>query len=119
MSVKLLDLDSIKSPVDFTIKLNGVDHQVVETTLEDFIANSELVEAQGMHSDPAKELKLMVKIIKRSVPTIPEDELFKLRFSQVAAIKEFVMTANGEMAEKSDQPQEGADGAEGKSSTNS
>ncbi len=116
MSVKYLDLDSIASDVNFTIKLNGKEHQVIETTIEDFIANSELVEAQGLHSDPAKELKLMVKIIKRSVPTVDEAELLKLRFSQVAAIKEFVMTANGEMAEKSE---EGAAGAEGKSTTNS
>lgn len=112
MQTKYLDLDAVSSTVDFTIKFNGKEHKVIETTLEDFIANDKLVREQGLQGDLASEIQVMVKIIRRSIPTITEEELMKLSFSQLNSIRDFVTTANGEKAEVAEPAGEGASGNE-------
>lgn len=110
---KFLDLDAISSPVDFTIKFKGVEHPVKETTVEDFIETQRLIDSHPMTGTIAGELELMIKLIKRVVPTIPEEELRGLTFTQLSAIRDFVLTANGEKAETAPAG-EGAEGNEPK-----
>ncbi|TDW20403.1 hypothetical protein EV128_12533 [Rhizobium azibense] len=105
-----LDLDAIESPVDFTIKLNGKEHKVVETNVSDFIATARAIESLSVGASVEKELEVSLSIIQRTLPTIPEEELRKLKLSQLHKIRDFVMTANGEKAEEVKPAGEGAEG---------
>lgn len=96
---KFLDLDAIASPVDFTIKFKGVEHKVLETTVDSFIETQRIIDAHPNAGTIAGELELMIKLIKRVVPTISEEDLRGLTFTQLSAIRDFVFTANGEKAE--------------------
>ncbi len=95
-----LDLDAIESPVDFTIKLNGVEHKVVESTVADFIATARALEGLSLNGSVEKELEVSLSIIQRAVPTVPEAELRSLTLTQLNKIRDFVMTANGEKTEE-------------------
>ncbi len=107
-----LDLDAIESPVDFTVKLNGVEHKIVETCVADFIATARALEALSLNASVEKEIEVSLSIIQRTLPTIPADELRALKLSQLSKIRDFVMTANGEKAEEVKPGAEG-EGAEG------
>lgn len=105
-----LDLDAIESPVDFTVKLNGKEHRVVETSVSDFIATARAIESLSVGASVEQELEVSLSIIQRTLPSIPEDELRKLKLSQLHKIRDFVMTANGEKAEEVKPAAEGSEG---------
>ncbi|MBX5130826.1 hypothetical protein HJB53_30510 [Rhizobium lentis] len=107
-----LDLDAVESPVDFTVKLNGVEHKVVETSVSDFIATARAIEKLGVGASVEQELETSLSIIQRTLPSIPEAELRALKLSQLHKIRDFVMTANGEKAEEVKPGAEGAAGNE-------
>jgi hypothetical protein len=104
-----LDLDAIESPVDFTIKLNGKEHKVVETDVAGFIATAKALEDLALGASVQQELEVTLSIIQRTLPTVPEEELRALKLTQLHKIRDFVMTANGEKAEEV-KPAEGAPG---------
>jgi hypothetical protein len=95
-----LDLDAIESPVDFTIKLNGKEHKVVETSVSDFIATARALEGLALGASVEKELEVTLSIIQRTLPSVPETELRGLKLTQLHKIRDFVMTANGDKAEQ-------------------
>jgi hypothetical protein len=99
-NINYLDLDSVASSVDFTIKLGGVEHKVEESSVDDFIANAKAVEALALTASPVDELNLILGILGRALPTCNEAQLRKLKLNQLHKIREFVMTANGEKGEE-------------------
>ncbi|WP_276122565.1 hypothetical protein [Pararhizobium qamdonense] len=105
-----LDLDAIDSPVDFTIKLNGKEHKVVETSVSGFIKTARAIEELSVNASVEKELEVSLSIIQRTLPTIPKEELEGLTLTQLNKIKDFVMTANGEKVEELKPAGEGASG---------
>lgn len=100
MQTKLLDLDSISSNVDFALKLNGKEHKLVEPSVETFINNLKDVQSLALQADPAEELELSIKMIRRSFPTIPEKELRGLKLSQINAIADFARSSSGQVVEE-------------------
>jgi len=98
--VNFLDLDAVASTVDFTIKIKGVEYKVEESSVDDFIANAKAVENMGMSASPADELELILSVLKRALPSCEEGVLRGLKLSQLNRIREFVMTANGELGEE-------------------
>jgi hypothetical protein len=103
MAPKILDLDAIQSPAAFTIKLKGKEHEIRETSIGDFIETTRIVEQHAMKQGVVDDLELTITLIRRTVPTIPEEDLRSLTFTQLQAIQDFVQTANGEKAEKTDE----------------
>lgn len=113
MTTKFLDLDAVKPETGFTLKLNGAKHDLVETDIETFIENSKDIERLGVTSSSTEELQLTIRMIKRAFPTILESELMKLKLSQLKAINDFALTANGEKAEEQISGESEADGEAG------
>lgn len=96
MQTKMLDLDAVTSNVDFTLKLNGKEHSLVEPSVEVFISNLSDLEALALNATPSEELEMSIKMIKRSFPSIPEKELRQLKLSQINAIAEFARSSSGQ-----------------------
>jgi hypothetical protein len=113
MSIKYLDLDAVSEKFEFTVKLNGVEHVVRQSTIEDFVENAKLLEVLGPGASIPDELEVTLKILARAVPTAKEEDLRKLTFAQLDAIRDFVMTANGEKVSKDDLGED-AEGNEAK-----
>lgn len=97
---KYLDLDAVQASVEFTLKLNGKEHPLVEADINTFIANSKDIEKLGVAASTVEEIELTVVMIQRAFPTISEEELRKLKLSQLKAINDFALEANSEKAEK-------------------
>ncbi|OCP21897.1 MULTISPECIES: hypothetical protein [unclassified Ensifer] len=110
-STTYLDLDSVEADIDFTVKLNGKDHKVKESSVSDFLANVRAIESLAVGASVEKEYEVIIGIIQRALPTVSAQELQGLRLTQLHKIRDYVMTANGEKAEEA-APGEGA--AEGK-----
>lgn len=111
-STNYLDLDSVEADIDFTVKLNGKEHRVRESSVSDFLANVRAIESLAVGASVEKEYGVIIGIIQRALPTVPEEELQALRLTQLHKIRDYVMTVNGEKAEEA-APAEGAAG-EGK-----
>lgn len=105
-----LDLDSVQPESNFVLKLNGREHKLRETTIADFIENTKAVEKLGLNTSAVEEMELTIGMIRRSFPTLPEDELRSLTFTQLQAIVDYARQANGEVVEKDDAKGEGAEG---------
>lgn len=101
--MKFLDLDAVHSDVEFTIKLKGKEHKLREATVEDFIVNAKAIENLTMNASPTKELEITMQMVKRSFPTVSDEDLNGLTFSQLKAIADYAREANGEVAEKQDE----------------
>ena len=99
---RYLDLDAIPDEFAFTVKLNGKEHRVEASSVDDFIANARLIQSLGVSADPAEEMEGSIKILMRALPTADEGELRKLKLYQLDAIREFVMKANGELPDTGD-----------------
>jgi hypothetical protein len=99
-NTKYLDLDAVSGKVDFTVKLGGVEHRVKESSIQDFIDNATMLEGLALQATVKEELEVTIKIIQRALPTASEADLRNLSFTQLDAIRNFVMTANGEKAEE-------------------
>lgn len=110
MTTKFLDLDAVASNVDFSLKLNGKAHKLVEPSVDTFINNLKDVQSLSLSASPIEELEMSIKMILRSFPSIPEQELRDLRLTQIQAISDFARTAGGEAVENTAVPAEGAEG---------
>lgn len=97
--MKYLDLDAVASKAEFTLKLNGKEHDLKVATVETFIANMRDLESLSMNASAADEMKVALAIVKRAFPTISENELNELNILQVKAIADFAQSANGEKTE--------------------
>lgn len=100
MPTQFLDLDAVAPKVDFSLKLNGVDHKLEEPSVEVFITNMQDIEKLALEASPREELELSIKMIMRSFPTIKEEELRALKLSQLQAIGDFARQASGQDASK-------------------
>lgn len=104
--MKVLNLDSLVK-VDKSVKLKGVEHNVCEMSVDDFIvANQEakriaaLKDAPDSEDKSVQELNSSIKLLNRVLPSIAEAELRGLTFSQLNALMDFV---NGILEEEAGQ----------------
>lgn len=100
MATQYLDLDAVQPEHEFTVKLNDKVHVIRQTTVSDFIANAKDIEALGVGASLVDEVETNIRIIQRAVPTASKEDLEGLNFTQLAKVRDFVMTANGERVEE-------------------
>lgn len=97
---KFLDLDAVTADAEFTVKLKGKEHALKIASVATFIENQKAIESLSLSATQEEELEVVIGIIKRAFPTMPEEDIRGLNLVQLQAIKEFAMGANGEKAEK-------------------
>jgi hypothetical protein len=73
-----LDLDTVDQFPDVVAKLGGKEHRLVPVTVDDFVANTKLLQTLGKTGDFEEEISGLIKIILRAFPTMTEDMLRKL-----------------------------------------
>jgi hypothetical protein len=93
----LIDLDAVQAEVEFVIKLDGKEHPVKPVSLEDFIANTKIMQkaATGDEISMEQELELVLSVVDRSIPTIGMERLRKLTMIQLKALQDAAMQMNG------------------------
>ena len=115
--MNVLNLDAL-SEVHRSITLKGITYPVEEMTVENFILTSKEAEELDKNKDLTMRdmVEATVRIIERSVPTIPKEELLKLNLQKLTMISKFLRGDAEEEAKKSlesEQAQAAEVGAEG------
>jgi hypothetical protein len=77
-STTIIDLDAVDQFPDVVAKLGGKKHKLVPVSVEDFIANTKLLQTLGKDGDIDAEVSGLIQIILRAFPTMTEDMLRKL-----------------------------------------
>lgn len=106
--MKTLNIEAL-TKADRTITLFGVTHDVVEMTVENFVATTEAAERLGKNPSLKDQVNETVDMILRSVPTASRDDLRKLTLEQLSTVIRFI---RGDLDEPAKAEAEGA--AEGK-----
>lgn len=89
--MKILNIDAYAAPKR-ALTLGGVNYDVVDLSVEAFMANIKLaqeIEAKGQMT-PLEQVEHAVKMIKNSVPTLPEQLIKRLSIEQMGMVLDFV-----------------------------
>lgn len=106
--MKTLNLDAL-AKTNRTLTLGGVDYEVVEMTVENFIETTKAAQKLGDSAGVVEQMEAAIDMILRSIPSMDKGVLGKLSLEQLTTIVKFV---RGELDEKEAPAAEGA--AEGK-----
>lgn len=93
--MKMLNLEKL-AQVTKKLRLDGVDHDVLDVTVGTFIKT--VTEAAAMAAEeysPLREMELTVEMILKSVPTIDRTAIEKMSIDQLRAIAEFIRNGDG------------------------
>ena len=85
---KILNIDSFAKD-ERSLKLNGVDYPIQEMTVENFIETTK----QALSLEEATlvdQVQGTIKMIMRSIPTIPEEQLRKIKLEHLQTIVAFI-----------------------------
>ena len=102
-----LDLDELL-PASVAVKYKGQSYDVVPVSVETFIANMKLIQEVGQDASPEDEIRLIVTLVNKSIPTFPAEDLYKLSLEQLRGLLEFVKKFNGETADVAKHAEVGA-----------
>ena len=92
---KLLNLDTLPTTTEHTIRLKGVDHHMVPISVGKFIKQSKLAKKIDEKGDIADQFDSLIGMVDDSFPTIGRPVLEGMSFDQLNAIFSF-MTATSE-----------------------
>ena len=92
MTVKYLNLDDLATAPNRFLKLQGVEHAIIEQTVEGFIEATKLVKDLQAKSedDIASQVELTVALIVLAVPTIDASALRLMPLTSLGKIAAFV-----------------------------
>jgi hypothetical protein len=108
---KILNIDTLSSD-QRTIVLGGVEHEVLEMSVENFIATTKQAELlQSTDAALTAQVESAIDLIQRSVPSAPRETLLKLKLRHLQTIVAFV---RGDDVQEEALAQPEAQAAEGK-----
>lgn len=92
MTIKYLNLDELATAPNRALQLGGVEHVIIEQTVDGFIEATKLVnDLQAKdESDIAGQVKLTVALIALAVPSIDVEALNKMPLTSLGKIAAFV-----------------------------
>lgn len=92
MTTKYLDLDALAQEPDRFLRFQGIDHPIIEQTVDAFVEANKLVEElKGKNEDDySSQVNLTVKLIRLSVPSIEESALTSRPLTSLGKIAAFV-----------------------------
>lgn len=101
-TTKILDLDKFGEDAERTITIAGVSYPVVEMTFENFVVTTKEAQALDANKEatPADHMEASIKMIQRTVPTIPSEVLRGLSLVKLGVIVQFL---HGELDEQLDK----------------
>ena len=92
MTLKYLNVDELAIPPQRFLTLKGVEHPIVEQTVESFIASTKLVDQLRMlaEDDFGGQADISVKLVLLSVPSLDESALKALPLPALNKISAFI-----------------------------
>lgn len=97
-----LDLDALAGQDTFSFKYKGKTHVLKETTVDDFIENTALLQNLRTDGDLKAEVDVMKKLIVRAFPSITVDEIGTMTVKQMNRLVEFSRQYGGERDTQTD-----------------
>lgn len=107
--MEVLNLDQL-ADVQRTLTVLGVDYPVMEMTVGAFIETSEEAKRLETITDNAEQLRATIRLIKLSVPDIPEEVLRRMNFKKLYTVVRFIQGGLEDEALKSAVVAEGGEG---------
>lgn len=89
--MKVLNLDAFVTPKRF-LKIGGIEYGVRETSVQDFVdamAAAEVLE-KGGELTPRQSFESSLKLIKNSIPELPEAVIASLPLEAVVTVLKFI-----------------------------
>jgi hypothetical protein len=110
VATKILDLDEIASEEpEFVLKLDQVDHPLVQMTVEGFIENAKLLKEidakkEAGALDATEEFNIVLSLVNAAFPSIGMPRLKKLPLDHLRRIMEFAQDKSAEGEKEVKQP---------------
>ncbi|CCG43294.1 hypothetical protein [Magnetospirillum molischianum] len=89
---KMLNLDAVKPKTERVLKLKGQEHAQAPLSVGDFIDNARASRRLAEKPDLVEEFELVLGMVGRSFPTVPETDLRALTFEQLSTILSWSQT---------------------------
>lgn len=89
---EMLNLDDF-AKVTKIVNIKGEEHEVVEMTVETFIAatnESKKFESKDLENDSVAQIESAVRMLAYAIPTLSEERIRKLNFGQIKVLMAFV-----------------------------
>ena len=101
--MKVLNIDALCEQSARSITLNGKTHLVKEFSVQDFIDITNETQKLAEKDSPTLEeqINMMVKVIRRGIPTLTEKEIRTMPSQYLRRIADFVRDGDDEDAEQS------------------
>lgn len=92
-----IDLDALLSEDTFSFKYKGVTHHLVETTVDAFIANTDLLQKLSTDGSSLKdEIDVLKKMIVRAFPSLKAEDIGGMTLKQMNHLVDFSRKFGGE-----------------------
>jgi hypothetical protein len=123
--MEILNIDAF-AETKRQLKMDGKVYPVEESTVQEFINNlkaAEDLEKSGVEKNLAESFEGAVKVVTDAIPTLPKEEILKLKMPAMMAVLQFIRgdldptMLEGNMVQKTQAATEGAEGAEPKKPT--
>lgn len=105
--MKTLNLDSLGAKEQRELVMGGKTHVVKPMSVKAFIATTKVIESLKEDQSVAAQINGTVSIIRNSVPTLDEEELFALPLEHLRTLMEFVRGDDAETVAEHDSVIEG------------
>ena len=105
--------DLRKPPAVIITTEDGKRHEMVATTMGDFIETLEEIEKLGIDASPIEEAKMTIRTVVRAFPTLTEDDVRGWSSDILEGVYRVVMEASGQIVTTDAEEAEKAN-AEGK-----
>lgn len=101
--MKVLNIDALCEQSARSITLNGKTHLVKEFSVQDFIDITNETQKLAEKENPSLEdqINMMVKVIRRGIPTLTEKEVRAMPSQYLRKIADFVRDGEDEDAQQS------------------
>lgn len=103
---KVINFADLIDPPKLVLNIAGVQHEMVEPSLESMLLTVQDLEKLGDNPDARQEIEVGLNIISRAFPTIPRADMMKWTGSQIQKMVEVARTAGAEVA-SAEAPTEG------------
>ena len=87
---KVLNLDELTTAETRELVIGGKTYAIKEMSVEDFIETTRVAEMLESEPSFAKQMEATVRLLKRSIPDLPEAMLKAMSVEQLKALTSFV-----------------------------
>jgi hypothetical protein len=97
MATKVFNVDALTKAPMRVVLLDGVEHEIVQMSVADYLATLDMAEELEKDNTVQSQIKGIVAIVARAIPTLTEERLLKIDFDTLTSIAAFV---RGEIPEE-------------------